>query len=177
MKLSCVWLLISCWVCLRSAHWTLVWSLAAEKWYPWLCLALGEAQKPFLRPVYVLGFFFACLITRVQLCFVFLRKVAAAVGCAGLFCGHRLGVSGGGRLAVVISPCLASGQAANCFSGLVPPGGICLQEKFPYSQVWTAELWLSQRHCFWLLRWINYVCSYGVGAGNVCGCSEWKSCS
>lgn len=142
--------------------WALVWSSAAEKWCPWLCLALGKHRNPFFA---------------LQLCFVFLRKIAAAVGCAGLFCGHRLGVSGGERLAVVISPCLASGQAANCFSGLVPPGGICLQEKFPYSQVWAAELCLSQHHRFCLLRWINYVSSYGVGAGNICGCSEWKSCS
>lgn len=38
------------------------------------------------------------------------------------------------RLAVLISPCVASGQAVDCFSGFVPPGGICLQEKFPYSE-------------------------------------------
>lgn len=168
MKLSCAWLLISCWVCLNSR-------VILGSWKVVSVVGIREAQKPFLSQIGF--FFFVCLIARVQLCFVFLRKIAAAVGCAGLFCGHRLGVSGGERLAVVISPCLASGQAANCFSGLVPPGGICLQEKFPYSQVWAAELWLSQRHCFWLLRWINYVSSYGVGAGNICGCSEWKSYS
>lgn len=174
MKLSCVWLLISCGVCFRSARWTLVWSLAAEKWCQWLCLALGEAQKPFLRPVC----FSFCLPQSQSAALLCLpQENCCCCRCADLFCGHRPGVSGGERLTAVISPCLASGQAADCFSGLVPPGGICLQEKFPYSQVWAAELWLSQRHCFWLLRWINYVTSNGVGAGNVCGCSEWKSCS
>lgn len=50
-KWSChVWLLISCRVCFGRAHWTLVSSLAAEEWCLWLCLALGEAQKAFLRP-------------------------------------------------------------------------------------------------------------------------------
>jgi len=57
-------------------------------------------------------------------CFVFVWKIAAAVGCAGLYCERRLGVSGGERLAGLISLCLASGQAADCFSGFVPPGGI-----------------------------------------------------
>lgn len=78
-----------------------------------------------------------------MVCFAFLWKIAAAVGRAGLFCECRRRVSGGERLAVLISPCLASGQAANCFAGFVPPGGICLQEK-----ILAAEC--SLLNCGWL---------------------------
>lgn len=98
--------------------------------------------QPFLRGQS--AFSFARLVARVQLALSSFGK---------LLCGFVLRTQAGSlgrreRLAVLISPCLASGQAADCFSGFVPPGGICLQEKFPYSKVQTAALWLSQYCCF-----------------------------
>lgn len=90
--------------------------------------------QPFLRGQS--AFSSACLVARARLALSSFGKLLPLLAVRA--CSVKAGWESREErqaFAVLISPCLASGQAADCFSGFVPPGGICLQEKFPYSKV------------------------------------------